>query len=64
MIFFEACKFLELNMYLHISIHLDALFALCGKNCYFKRSNNPQDWSDGWTTLVPLNNDLLISIII
>jgi hypothetical protein len=28
-------------------------------NCYSNQSNNPEDWPDGWTTLVPPSNDLL-----
>ena len=35
----------------------------CRDNCYSKRSNNPQDWPDGCTNLVPPSNDLLIPII-
>ena len=39
------------------------LMAFCGDNCYSKRSNNPQDWPDGCTTLVPPSNNFLISIM-
>ena len=35
----------------------------CGDNCYSIRSNNPQDWLDGWIILVPPSNDLLSPII-
>lgn len=34
-----------------------------GNNNYFNRNNNPQDWPDGWTTQLPLSNDILYPII-
>jgi hypothetical protein len=34
------------------------------ENCYPKKSNNPQDWPDACTNLVPPRNDLLIPIIL
>ena len=52
--------------YKHLQYRLITLTLVneCGNNCYSNRSNNPQDWLDGWTILVSSSNDLLSSIII